>query len=81
MQQSDQAVGGNSFETSLKEIERIVAELEKGERPLEAQFKAFEQGISLSKNCLRQLEEVERRVEILVSDANGQPKTVPFDPS
>lgn len=80
MQQAESETGsGNSFESSLKEIERIILELEKGEKPLEAQFKAFEKGIALSRDCLHQLEAVERRVELLVADGDGPMKTVPFE--
>ena len=43
----------DSFETSLKELEKIVAELEKGDVPLESQLKSFEKGVSLSRDCIR----------------------------
>jgi exodeoxyribonuclease VII small subunit len=69
----------NSFESSLKELERIIQELEKGEQPIDAQLKAFERGVSLSRECLQRLEEVERRVEIAVQSADGKLQTGPFD--
>ncbi|NBX91683.1 MAG: exodeoxyribonuclease VII small subunit [Proteobacteria bacterium] len=69
----------SSFETSLKELEKIVGELEAGEIPLETQLKSFEKGVALSRECLRQLEEVERKVELLMQTGDGEIKTAPFD--
>lgn len=69
----------NSFETSLKELEKIVGELEGGEIPLETQLKSFEKGVALSRECLKQLEEVERKVELLMQNGEGEMKTTPFD--
>ncbi|MFM8269984.1 MAG: exodeoxyribonuclease VII small subunit [Pseudomonadota bacterium] len=71
----------HSFETSLKELEKIVGQLEGGDIPLEAQLKAFEKGVALSRECLKQLEEVERKVELLMQTPEGDFKTTPFDVS
>ncbi len=68
-----------NFETSLKELEKIVAELEKGEQPLEDQLKSFEKGVSLSRECMKRLEEVEKRVELLVQSGDGKISASPFD--
>lgn len=68
----------NSFEISLKELERIVAELEKGDIPLENQLKSFERGVGLSRECMKRLEEIEKRVELLVQTADGNSATTPF---
>ncbi len=69
-----------SFEQSLKELESIVADLEKAEGPLEEQLKAFEKGVGLSRQCLKHLDEVEKRVEILVAGkgSDGKLATEPF---
>ncbi len=61
-----------TFETSLQELEKIISELEKGDQPLESQLKAFEKGVSLSRDCLQRLEEVERKVQVLVQDEAGK---------
>jgi exodeoxyribonuclease VII small subunit len=55
-----------TFEASLEELERIVKELEKGDLPLEQSLQLFENGMRLSAQCKRQLEEAESRVEILI---------------
>ena len=68
-----------SFEVSLKELEKIVSELERGDLPLEAQFQAFERGVALSRGCQSKLDEVEKRVEVLLQGADGKLSTAPFE--
>ncbi len=68
------------FEESLKRLEDIVSRMEKGEMPLEESVKLFEEGIKLTRSLSKQLEEAERRVEILVKDDSIGAKTVPFEP-
>jgi exodeoxyribonuclease VII small subunit len=56
------------FEESLQRLEGIVKEMEKGDLPLEQSLKLFEEGVSLSALCRRELEAAEGRVEILLKD-------------
>lgn len=79
MSEANLALENVSFESSLKELEKIVGELEKGSAPLEDQLKSFEIGIALSRECLKRLEEIERRVEILVQGPGGKLSTSPFE--
>jgi len=65
-------VAGVKFEQAMARLEVIVGELEKGDLPLDESLKIFEEGIRLSKNCLKVLEEAERKVEVLVQDKNGK---------
>lgn len=60
------------FEQAMARLEAIVAELEKGELSLDESLKIFEEGVRLSKHCLKVLEEAERKIEILVQDKNGK---------
>jgi exodeoxyribonuclease VII small subunit len=55
-----------SFEQSLARLEAIVREMEGGELGLEDMIGRFEEGQGLLKFCGRKLDEVERRIEILV---------------
>ena len=68
-----------TFEASLEELERIVKELEKGDLPLEQSLQLFENGMRLSAECKRQLEEAESRVEILMKRGSDV-VPVPFNP-
>lgn len=62
-----------NFESSLKELERIVREMEGGDLPLERSLELFEQGVKLSRECQERLTEAERRIEVLLRDAEGRP--------
>jgi exodeoxyribonuclease VII small subunit len=63
-----------TFETSLKELERIVRQLEDGDLPLEDSLKLFEDGVKLSRECQERLNQAERRIEVLLKDENGNPQ-------
>ncbi len=60
------------FEDALARLETIVNELEKGDLPLNDSLKIFEEGIKLSKTCLKILDDSERKVEILVQETGGK---------
>ena len=49
------------FEEALARLETIVTELERGELPLDQSLKIFEEGIKLSKTCLKILDDAERK--------------------
>ena len=60
------------FEDAMARLETIVSELEKGDLPLDESLKIFEEGIKLSKTCLKMLDDAERKVEILIQDKDGK---------
>ena len=60
------------FEDALARLETIVNELEKGDLPLNDSLRIFEEGIKLSKACLKILDDSERKVEILVQETGGK---------
>jgi exodeoxyribonuclease VII small subunit len=66
------------FEDALSRLESIVEELESGELSLEESLAAFEEGIRLSRICSKQLDEAERKVEILIKGDDGELKTEEF---
>ncbi len=69
-----------TFEQSLKQLERIVQELEDGDLPLEKAIKKFEEGIQLTKYCSQKLDETEKKISILLKNAEGQIVEKPFTP-
>jgi exodeoxyribonuclease VII small subunit len=69
-----------SFESSLASLERIVANLESGDLPLERALELFEEGVALARRCQAQLGDAERKVETLLRE-RGEIKVAPFEPS
>jgi exodeoxyribonuclease VII small subunit len=56
------------FEECLQRLEVIVKEMERGDLPLEQSLKLFEEGISLSGSCRKELDEAEGKIEVLLKD-------------
>ncbi len=67
------------FEECLQRLEKIVAELEKGDIPLEKSLALFEEGMQLSNACRKELEDAEGKVEILLKQ-NGKLQAQAFEP-
>ncbi len=70
---------GNEFEKAFQQLEEIVKRLESEELPLDESLGLFEQGIALSRLCHQRLAEVEKKIEMILADAKGQPRTEPFE--
>ncbi len=67
-----------SFEEQIEALEEIVEELEKGELSLEDSVSKFEEGIKISKQCNKTLEEAEKKITILVNQ-DGEMKEEDFE--
>lgn len=72
-------VGTLSFEAALKELEEIVAKLERGDVPLEESIAIYERGEALKKRCETLLSEAEERVEKIRTAEGKAAGTEPFD--
>ena len=70
-----------TFEESMKQLEKIVEELESGDLPLDKALKKFEEGVRLSKFCSDKLEETEKKITLLLKDPEGNICETPFNPS
>ena len=66
------------FEDAMQRLEEIVGGLEGGELSLEESLKVFEEGMKLVKFCSDKLEEVEKKVTILVKESGGKYAQEPF---
>ena len=53
------------FEAAIAELESIVKKLEEGDLALEQSLALYERGVQLSRFCHARLEDAERRIEIL----------------
>jgi len=60
------------FEKALKELEKLVRQLEEDDLPLDKALKTFEHGIELSRYCAKCLDDVEKRIKQLSRDKNNE---------
>jgi len=67
-----------SFEDSLKKLEEIVEELEKGKLSLDEALKLYEEGMVFSDKCMEKLNESKQKVEKLTREGNDKYSTEPF---
>lgn len=58
------------FESSLAELETLVARMEQGELSLDDSLGAFERGIALFKRCQQALDQAELKVRLLLDPAD-----------
>ncbi|HLJ23762.1 MAG TPA: exodeoxyribonuclease VII small subunit [Candidatus Acidoferrales bacterium] len=68
------------FEGSLGRLEEIVGKLESANLSLDEAMKLFEEGVQLSRDCQKHLEQAEGKVEILLKKAGGEMAAEAFDP-
>jgi exodeoxyribonuclease VII small subunit len=66
------------FEDELADLEGIVSQIDSGELTLEESIAAFERGVALVRSLNQKLDEVERRVEMLIRDSRGELKRSPY---
>lgn len=68
-----------SFEDALRELERIVAQLESGDTPLQTAIDLYERGDQLRRKCAERLDSAQARIEAIRLDADGRAAgTTPF---
>jgi exodeoxyribonuclease VII small subunit len=66
------------FEDEVKDLEAVVARIDSGELSLEESIDAFERGIGLVRALNHKLDEIEKKVEVLVRNAQGELRTTPY---
>ncbi|MGD0074865.1 MAG: exodeoxyribonuclease VII small subunit [Candidatus Binataceae bacterium] len=66
------------FEDELGELEAIVARIDSGELSLEESIEAFERGVGLVRMLNHKLDEIEKKVEVLVRNAQGELRSTPY---
>ena len=59
-----------NFETSMEQLEKIVQELEKGDLNLDDSIKKFEEGMKISRQCNKFLEDAEKKITVLINNGN-----------
>ncbi len=79
MTKKNETLPESSFEEALKRLETLVQEMEAGKLSLDQMIAHFEEGSKLSELCGKKLNDVERRIEILVKKGT-EISTEPFAP-
>jgi len=77
---SETPIAEMSFEEAMRELERIVTQLDSGNVDLEASIKLYERGAALKSHCEAKLKAAEEKVAAITLDADGNPKGAePFE--
>ena len=66
------------FETSLKELEEIVEQLETSDLTLDETLAKYENGIKIYKQCYQILKKAEKKINILLKNSTGDIRTEEF---
>jgi exodeoxyribonuclease VII small subunit len=74
------APAAEAYDAVVARLERVVGELEAGQLGLEQSIEKFAEGVKLANEATRKLDEAERRIDLLVRNADGSEEAVPFDP-
>ena len=67
-----------NFEEVIQELEEIAQALEKGDLPLEQSVEKFEKGMQLSAQCKQILDNAEKKITMLVNNAQGEKQEETF---
>ncbi len=68
-----------SFEKALERLQEVVADLEDPEKGLEASLELFEEGVALSRFCRLRIDEIQKRVDVVLKETPEGFATAPLD--
>jgi len=69
-----------TFEQALAQLEKIVAQVEQGDVPLEKTIEKYEQGMKLIQHCRAILEQAEKKIELINQASNPPTDQTPETP-
>ena len=76
---TDTPVEEMSFEDAMRELEKVVSDLERGDVPLEQSIALYERGAQLKQRCQTKLKEAEEKVALITQDGDGSLGLKPVD--
>lgn len=76
----EQAAAPADFAATVERLEGLVERLESGELTLEGSLSAFEEGVRLTRDAQRRLDEAELKVRTLTEGEGGGIDLQPFAP-
>jgi len=68
-----------SYEAGIKELEKLVASLEKEDLPLEKSVELYEKGVALASRLNLVLQKAEEKVKLINRDAKGKVQITEFE--
>ena len=68
-----------SFEECMQDLDQIVKNIESGKMSLEDTLKEFSKGMRLSKYLLQMLDEIDKKVEMIMENEQNEVKIVDFE--
>ena len=68
-----------SFEDAMREVEKVVSDLERGDVPLEQSIALYERGAQLKQRCQTKLKEAEEKVALITQEGDGNLGLKPVD--
>ncbi len=71
--EADRPIAEMSFEDAMRELERVVGDLDRGDVALEASIALYERGAALKAHCERKLKAAEEKVAQITLDGDGRP--------
>ena len=69
-----------AFEQNMKKLEKIVDELHSESLSLEKAIEKFEEGVKIAHSCMKSLEAMKKRVELVTKSKDGKIKIKAFNP-
>ena len=75
----DTPVEEMSFEDAMRELEKVVTDLERGDVPLEQSIALYERGAQLKQRCQTKLKEAEEKVALITQEGDGNIGLKPVD--
>lgn len=67
------------FEENLKKLEKIVDDLHSEKLPLEKSIEKFEEGVKLGDLCVKALDVMKKKIEVVSKTKDGKLKIKPFE--
>lgn len=67
------------FEEQLKKLEKIVDDLHEEKISLEKSLEKFEEGIKIADTCIKALDSMRKKVEVVSRTKDGKVKIKPFE--
>ena len=76
---TDTPIEEMSFEDAMRELEKVVGDLERGDVPLEQSIALYERGAQLKQHCQTKLKEAEEKVALITQEGDGNLGLKPVD--